>query len=572
VDDKDLLPIFSEDAVLEMKKSDLSFIVNRFQLGDFKDEIEVDSQEALVNALLSDPSDGYIPKTFNQALKDVNAKDWMAAVQEELSNLADLDVWEVRLVPVGTRVLGARWVFAQKFNDLGAVIRFKARYVAKGYSQVEGDSFWSTFAPTATFTSLRLILTIAVKNDWPVHSFDFVAAYLNSPIEEDVWVEAPKGLDVPKGHACKLKKALYGTKQAARCWWKHLSSILEGMGYQSSQYDSSVYCLSNGDSRNIIWIHVDDGIITGPTLASLQELETNLKSSIKIKWTAGLDNIVGLSLKRTTSGFELRQPNLTAKILRDRWDGVTIAKTPFPTGNLPDTNPDAEGVDSSTYLSIIGSLNYLAVATRPDIAFSVNFLARFSKNPSVLHWSFLNHLINYIGGTSDQALFLSPRKEAPEISCFVDANWGGEFQRSTHGLIVFCFGCPVSWVSKRLATVASSTAHAEYMAMGIGVREVLWIRNLLCDVQGQEFKAQLYCDNQSAIKIASNDTSNKRTRHTERDFYVSNQVFYRGQIELFWVPTKTQFADVFTKNLPPVLHASQSAVILGRIPSSGGVL
>ncbi|KAI7937674.1 hypothetical protein MJO29_014989 [Puccinia striiformis f. sp. tritici] len=541
-DDKDLVPALITTTAIHPKKNDLLFIVNRFQLGDFSDEILVDQQEALVEALLADSHDYTLPKTYNQALKDKDASEWMTAIKEELKNLDDLGVWDVKLVPDGTRILGARWVFAKKFNDLGAVIRHKARYVAKGYTQSD-DETGGTFAPTATFTSMKIVLAIAAKNNWPVHSFDFVAAYLNSPITEEVWVEALKGLDVPKGYACRLKRALYGTKQAARCWWKHLSGILSSLGYKSSQYDTSVYCLKHGDDRNVVWIHVDDGIITGSSTETLQELARDLQTLINIKWSEGIDNIVGLSITRDESGFTLRQPNLTSKILSEQWDGATTVKTPFPTENLPETNPDSSGIDPTEYLSIVGSLSYLAVATRPDISFSVNFLARFSKNPSREHWRFLNHLINYLAGTRDQALYIKPRKGAPAISCFVDANWGGEFSRSTHGMIIFCFGCPVAWISKRLATVASSTAHAEYMAMGIGVREVLWIRNLLCDMVGEEFTAEVFCDNQAAIKVATNDGSNKRTRHTDRDFYISNQAFYH-----------------------------QTKVIQGAVPSSGGVL
>ncbi|KAI7933532.1 hypothetical protein MJO28_017620, partial [Puccinia striiformis f. sp. tritici] len=418
-DDKDLVPALITTTAIHPKKNDLSFIVNRFQLGDFSDEILVDQQEALVEALLADSHDYTLPKTYNQALKDKDASEWMTAIKEELKNLDDLGVWDVKLVPDGTRILGARWVFAKKFNDLGAVIRHKARYVAKGYTQSD-DETGGTFAPTATFTSMKIVLAIAAKNNWPVHSFDFVAAYLNSPITEEVWVEALKGLDVPKGYACRLKRALYGTKQAARCWWKHLSGILSSLGYKSSQYDTSVYCLKHGDDRNVVWIHVDDGIITGSSTETLQELARDLQTLINIKWSEGIDNIVGLSITRDESGFTLRQPNLTSKILSERWDGATTVKTPFPTENLLETNPDSSGIDPTEYLSIVGSLSYLAVATRPDISFSVNFLARFSKNPSREHWRFLNHLINYLAGTRDQALYIKPRKGAPAISCFVD--------------------------------------------------------------------------------------------------------------------------------------------------------
>lgn len=110
---------------------------------------------------------------------------------------------------------------------------------------------------------MRILLTVAARHNWPVYNFNFVAAYLNAPIDEEVWVQAPEGLDIEVGEACLLDKALYGMKQAAWCWWNYLSSTLASLGYTSSYYDSSVYTLTNKTDQSIIWVHVDDGIVTG---------------------------------------------------------------------------------------------------------------------------------------------------------------------------------------------------------------------------------------------------------------------------------------------------------------------
>jgi hypothetical protein len=194
-----------------------------------------------------------------------------------------LGVSWVLLVPQGKRVMGARWVFVKKRTPDGKLIKLKARYVAKGYAQVAGVEFLDTFAPTETFLSLRLLLTVAAKCNWPVYSSDFVAAYLHSPIDEEVWVRPPEGLNVPKGHAFKLQKELHGTKQAARCWWKHLQSKLKGLGYLPSQFDSSLYILKHPDQRGAIWIHVDDGVVTGSSDKILKQLEQDLKECLEIK-------------------------------------------------------------------------------------------------------------------------------------------------------------------------------------------------------------------------------------------------------------------------------------------------
>jgi hypothetical protein len=382
---------------------------------------------------------------------------------------------------------------------------------------------------------------------------------------------APEGLEVKKGEACLLKKALYGTMQAARCWWQHLSKTLNGLGYVSSQYNGSVYVLSSIKGNHVTWIHVDNGIITAPNSTILRNLGKALSESIEIKWSDNSTDIVGLKVERSVDGVQVSQPKLIASILKGHWDGSSVAKTPLPTSSLPTTH-DGEGVRTKDYLSVIGSLSYVSAGSRPDITFAVNFLERFSKNPGQDHWRCLNHLLNYVAGTQHEQLFLCPDKASPQLSCFTDANWGGKFSRSTFGNLVLLHGCPISWTSKRLVTVAASTAHAEYMAMGHGTRLLLWIRELVKDMTGHSIVGRMFCDNQAAVKICSNDMSNKQTRHTNRDFYITNQALFNKQISLTWVPTTYQFADVFTKNLTPIIHKAQLRVVLGRVLARGGVL
>jgi hypothetical protein len=539
--------------------------VQGLKLNDFTKENDVAKQEEMVDTCLANCADGNegIPLSFKAAMKSKEAAHWKKAVDTELDNLRRKSVWKVRRLPASRRKLGARWVFAKKPNADGTV-KYKARYVAKGYNQKEGTDFAHTFAPTTTFTSMRVLLTIAAKNNWPIYNFDFVAAYLNAPIDEEVWVAAPEGLEVVEGEACLLQKALYGTKQAARCWWKHLSGTLADLGYTSSYYDSSVYTLSNKETRSIIWVHVDDGIVTGSSDKALKQLESQLKGSLEIKWNEGLTSMVGVKIQRTTSGFNLTQPNLINKVLEERWDGVTTHHTPLPEGYTATMEPDEVGVNPSDYLSIIGSLSYVAVGTRPDIAYSVNYLARFSSKPSQFHWKGLHHLIGYLAGSKETSLQIHPRSsESVPVECFCDANWGGANSRSTYGTMIRLYGSPIMWVSRRLVTVASSMCQAEYMVLGHATRHALWIRNLLYDIIGSNFPVRIYCDNQSAVKIGCEEASNKRTHHIEREYYITNQALYEKKTSLEWIPGKDQIADVLTKALGKGAHAKCGAIIQG---------
>jgi hypothetical protein len=231
-------------------------------------------------------------------------------------------------------------------------------------------------------------------------------------------------------------------------------------------------------------------VVTATSNELLRELERDLKQVLKIKWSDQLESIVGVSIQRTNDGFILTQPKLVNGLLEAEWNGAIVAKTPLP----PGFNAVTETGDPSTstkYLSVIGSLSYLAVGTRPDISFAVNYLARFSAQPSVTHWKGLKHLVNYVAGTRDQQLCLFPEKMPKPLETFCNASWGGELSRSSYGVLVRFLNCPVLWVSRRQQTVAASTCHAEYMALGSATRHTLWVRHLLKDTRPDRLRANV---------------------------------------------------------------------------------
>lgn len=272
------------------------------------------------------------------------------------------------------RELNGRWVFAVKKAADGTVTRYKARYVVRGFAQIPGKDSKETFAPTATFASMRLVLTLAIAHKWPVHSFVFVAAYLNSDIDEEIWIKPPEGMQLKSGEGLlRLKKALYGTRQAARCWWLHLRNILRGLGYTASHYNTSLYVLQDPAKTSAIWVHVDDGIVTGDLVEALKDLARALAGKLEIKWEAELSSIVGVDIVRTSDSFILSQHKLVNDILDNHWDGTTMAKTPLPANLDIKSTQEGDPASSKSFLSVVMSLSYVAVGTRPDISFAVNF-------------------------------------------------------------------------------------------------------------------------------------------------------------------------------------------------------
>jgi hypothetical protein len=167
--------------------------------------------------------------------------------------------------------------------------------------------------------------------------------------------------------------------------------------------------------------------------AALKKLEAQLKGSLEFKWEEGLTSMVGVNIQQSAAGFELTPPNLINKILKDRWDSTSITSTPLPEGFLASLDKSSIGIKPTNYLSVIGSLSYVAVGTCPDIAYSVNYLACFSSKPTSEHWKGLRHLISYLARTRMTGVRIHPVREmtGQPVKCYCDANWGGTKSRST---------------------------------------------------------------------------------------------------------------------------------------------
>ncbi|MBW0496892.1 hypothetical protein O181_036607 [Austropuccinia psidii MF-1] len=248
------------------------------------------------------------------------------------------------------------------------------------------------------------------------------------------------------------------------------------------------------------------------------------------------------------AGFTLTQKWLIRSIVLKHWDGKKTNTTPLPTKSKVSTiTQDERIIDQKSFLTIVGSLSYVANGTRPDISFAVNLLARHAQAPGHQHWTLLQHLLGYLHHTQWKGLRLFPNNE--EITVSLDASWGVEFSRSTHRYLMMVHGCAIPWSSKRLATVASSMSHAEYMALSLASRKGMWLKRLINDVFGRGMHLLLLSNNKSAIRISKDLASNKKTRHLDRDFYIVNK-----EAELQWVCTRDMKADGLTKILGPLLH------------------
>lgn len=338
---------------------------------------------------------GRLPRTYQEAISGIHGEEWLAGCRREVEMLTKLNVWEEVELPTGQRAVLSKWVFAEKTNMAGEVIKQKSRFVVRGFTQKEGVDFNEMFSPTAKFTSLMIIVSLAVKNEWNIQGFDVVSAYPHSPIDETIYVRPPEGYKtrIP-GAVLLLKRALYGTKQAARCWWKFFLTVLAGMGCHYCVDDQSLYVLRYKSDIALIWIHVDDGAVCGLSSVIVNYIKESLLKSFDITWTNHLDQIVGINIEYRDGGIFLSQPTLTSNLLEASGFVSSRAATPMVANlHLATSDRSSIATNPTGYLSILGSLSYLALGTRPDIAYSVNYLARFSSRPGQDHWLALKHLL-----------------------------------------------------------------------------------------------------------------------------------------------------------------------------------
>lgn len=272
------------------EKGKLIHILNALKLGDFTNELMIDKQDVVAKHALD--GNDYLkilnpPQSYPAAMRAPDSMKWKEACDAEMKMMDKMGVWKVGDKPFNLIPIDLKWVFAyKKVDNEGNPLKYKEGLVAKGYNQREGIDYTETFAPTATFAGLQIMLTIVAHQNWPVHSFNITSAYLHSKIDSPVYFSLPTGYmcDARKrNQVLEAIKALYGTKQGASCWWKHFDPILKEIGSLASQYDQSLYFFRRQNDTIIIWLHSDDGGVTGSSEELLLEIAKKLKERLLIK-------------------------------------------------------------------------------------------------------------------------------------------------------------------------------------------------------------------------------------------------------------------------------------------------
>lgn len=496
-----------------------------------------------------------IPSSFNEIQNRADKLEWEKAINDELKSHKENKTWTLVERPKHTNIIDSKWVFVIKTDECGKPIKYKARLVVRGFNQEFLVDYNETFAPVARISSFRFLLAFSIQNNLLVHHLDVKTAFLNGELEEQIFMEVPQGVASKSTQVCRLNKAIYGLKQAARCWFQLFEKSLLEIGFISNAADRCTYILNKGNVMKNIYIilYVDDLVIATADIKTMNSLKNYLRSKFQMTDLNDIKYFIGMRITRTNDKITLDQNKYLQTVLQKfNMQDCKPQKTPIETKiNYVALNSD-EHFDAPCR-NLLGCIMYAMVCTRPDLSLSVNLLSRFSNKNNKELWIYLKRILRYKKGTLNFKLTYI-KSEHKEFLCgYVDSDWGGNElnRRSTTGYLFKLFeSSTICWNTKKQNSVAASSTEAEYMALYEAVKEALWLRSFILS-----FKIHLsgpiiiFEDNHGCINIANNPVHHKRTKHIDIKYHFSREQIQNKIVNLKFIPTGHQIADMLTKPL-----------------------
>jgi hypothetical protein len=500
------------------------------------------------------------PMSIAEAMKSDERKEWKKAIDKEKESMSKMKTWKKVEVEKGMKVIDSKWVLTTKYDEEGREVKKKARLVARGDRQTEGVDYKETFAPVTKYQTLRYIISYAHEKSLELFHLDVQTAFLNGELEEEVYMRLPPGYENEKGEreVVKLLKSIYGLRQAPRCWNKKFVRTLLDMGFVQSNADPCLFVREekNGE-RTLIDVFVDDLVIAA---RDASEIKRRLMRKFEMRDLGKLSWILGMKVERSEEKIEISQEVYINQILEKfSMQDAKIAPTPLPSKiDQLTTSKEAKMLFNNIkrYQKIIGALLYLSNTTRPDITYAVNFLARKMSMPSNQDYLLSKRILRYLKGT--KSLKLTFEKKSIEIAGYSDASYAEDKsdRKSTGGYVFMMNGGAVSWKSSKQKIVTMSSCEAEYVTLSDAAKEAIWLIELSKNVNKKERvkTIRIYEDNQSTIKTAKNPIQSERTKHIDVRHHFIREKVAEKRIEIEYIPTTDQIADIFTKSLGRVLH------------------
>ncbi|KAJ9561114.1 hypothetical protein OSB04_006274 [Centaurea solstitialis] len=514
------------------------------------------------------------PTSYGEAVSGNESEQWQEAMKAEMQSMYDNQVWELTDLPQHCRAVGRKWVFKKKTDMDGNVHTFKARLVAKGFTQTHGIDYDETFSPIAMLKSIRILMAISAYFNYEIWQMDVKTAFLNGKLTEDVYMEQPEGFEDPKNpnKVCKLLKSIYGLKQASRSWNLHFDERIKEFGFAKSEFEPCVYTKFSGSIVTFLVLYVDDILLIGNDVPTLQSVKSWLSKCFQMKDLGEAAYILGIKIYRNRSKrlIGLSQSTYIDKILkRFRMDeskkgfipmqyGIVLSKTQCPV-----SSQDQDRMKSVPYASAIGSIMYAMLCTRPDVAYSVSVTSRYQQNPGEPHWVAVKNILKYLRRTKDMFLVFGGSEDEISVTGYSDASFQIDRDdfRSQSGYVFTLNGGAISWKSSKQDTIADSTTEAEYIAASDAAKEAVWLRNFLSDlrvVASVSRPIDIFCDNSGAVAQAKEPREHHKSRHVLRKYHIIREIIGRGDVRICKIPTEDNVADPLTKPLARVKHEAHA--------------
>lgn len=553
--------------------------------------------------------------TYNDALTGIHSSEYEAAMIKEIQQLMKQKTW----TPIARSkvpsfsdkksrpVLKGTWAFKLKRLPDGTPLKFKARYCVRGDLQKEGVDYFETYAPVVQWSTVRLLLTLILSNNWTTKQVDYTNAFAQAELNENVYIEPPKGFarKDKKDMVLKLLKSLYGLKQAPRTFFEKLKEGLLERGFTQSILDPCLFMKNN----MMCVVYVDDTIIAGPDPEAIEQLITSLgvakdeqRHTFELRDEGEVGDFLGIRIEKgKDNSFILSQTGLIKKVLKEA-SMEECNSSPTPASTTP-LFKDKEGDpfdESWDYPVIVGMLMYLATNSRPDIAFAVHQCARFTHSPKSSHATAIKRILRYLQGTKEKGMTLTPSNNF-DVHCYVDADFAGTWSveddqepvsvKSRSGHLITFMGCPLLWSSKMQSQIALSTMEAEYIALSNSMRDLIGIREILKEIIREVFdsdtttlnptystisrtftksktasilpKSIVYEDNTACLKFATMPKMSPRTKHIAIPYHFFRSKVEELEIKVIGINTENQVADQFTKGLPQDKFVKDRKALMG---------
>ena len=501
-----------------------------------------------------------IPQTVEEALRGPYAKEWREAMHVEFRTLIAKGTWKVVPRPLNRKVVTSKWCFDLKTDENDNVTRFKARFVARGFSQIPGVDYQEKFAPTCTPEGFRMLLTVAAIYDLDLRQIDFKGAFLNGILSEEVYLEQPKGFAVgdPMEFVLKLIKSLYGLVQSAYAWNKELDELLLKLGFTALMTEPCLYVRRNAGKDNFILfgVHVDDGLFVGPK-DEIDEIVAEINDKFEIKDMREPKFFLGMHVSRDREGrtIALSQESMVRRILTEfQLEGMNPKATPMVTGLQLSRDMCPEEIDielRSQYQRLAGLLRYLERMTRPDISFALKEVCKFLTNPGALHMKALKRIVAYLKSSPQRQLILGG--SSTTLTLHIDADLGGNTDegRSTCGLLIFIGSGLLSWQSKEERSPALSTQESEIYAMSKGLQRTEWCRLMLEELGFPMMEPIVVFEDNNAAMVWATSPRLGRSRHIRlQHFLIKFLVQKEKKYRLIKVSSDMALANMMTKSVP----------------------